>query len=108
VLDAEAVVQWIVEHRVDLVLHGHMHKAFVARVERPVKGDPDPSKPWHAFHVAGLSSTGVDKKHADDDNAFALLTFSDKEVVINWYTLDPKKKSKKKWQVNIPYDGSRS
>src|SRR5262249_16851872 len=27
--DAEAVVRWLVEHRVDLVLHGHMHDPFI-------------------------------------------------------------------------------
>jgi len=104
-LDAEAVVQWVVEHRVDLVLHGHMHKSFIARVERPIGNDP--SKKWHAFHVAGLSSTGVAKSHAEGGNAFAVLTFSHQEVLIRWFSIHSKETSAELWNLKIPFVGSR-
>ena len=35
-LDAEAITRWLVEHRVNLVVHGHMHQPFIAEVSRPV------------------------------------------------------------------------
>jgi 3',5'-cyclic AMP phosphodiesterase CpdA len=104
VLDAEAVVQWLVKHRVDLVLHGHMHKAFIARVERPINVD---FKSWHSFHVVGLSSTGVGKNHTDDKNAFAVLTFSESDLSLRWFTVDPKDKSQKQRDLQIPYTRSR-
>ena len=34
VLDAEAFARWVVQNRVDLVLHGHMHQPFHACVGR--------------------------------------------------------------------------
>ena len=93
VLDAEAVVEWLVNHGVDLVLHGHMHRSFTARVSRPL----DRNKldgPWHTFHVAGLSSTGVAPDHADEENSFACIAFGERNVRIDWYSIHPKEKSK--------------
>lgn len=101
VLDAEAVSQWVVQHRVDLVLHGHMHHSFIAKVSRPRDGNP--AKEWHTFHVAGLSSTGVDDSHADGENAYAVLTFGRHEVQLRWFTVHKKKKSRLQWELSIPF-----
>src|SRR5262249_26225021 len=61
--DAEAVVRWIVQHRVDLVLHGHMHQPFIERITRPILG----TKRWHSFHVASVGSVGVAIDHLGDE-----------------------------------------
>jgi len=93
VLDAEAVVEWVVKYGVDLVLHGHMHRSFVARVSRPLDKEKLDG-PWHTFHVAGLSSTGVSSKHADEKNSFACVTFGTQQVFIDWYSIHPVKNAK--------------
>lgn len=105
VLDAEALTHWVVQHRVNLVLHGHMHNPFVACVERPRNGDP--KNKWHRFHVAGLQSTGVDKSHRESENAFGVLTFSDQCVEIQWLKVCPQGTSEILWSHSIPLGGGR-
>jgi 3',5'-cyclic AMP phosphodiesterase CpdA len=90
VIDAEALVRWIVEHRVSLVLHGHMHRSFIARVSRPLD-EQSLDGPWHTFHVAGLSSTGVAR--AEEPNSFASLTVGKNKVTIDWYSIHPTQQS---------------
>jgi predicted phosphohydrolase len=77
VYDAGSLCNWIVKHRVDLVLHGHMHHSKVIRESRSlglVKGNTQ----WHDFVVAALGSTGVDLTHnqLDRKNVYGLLEFS--------------------------------
>jgi hypothetical protein len=103
VLDAEALARWIVLHRVNLVLHGHMHQPFSARVERPV----DINRPdglWHRFHVVGLGSTGV-KDHLGEvkRNVFGLLHFEDEHLLLRTFTIDPDNPAQDLWSLRIPY-----
>lgn len=77
-LDAEAIVRWVVEHEVDLVLHGHMHECFFSTVTRPKRKGGQ-----HTFRVAGLGSSGVTKGHRPPGgpaNYVGLLSFARSEL----------------------------
>ena len=104
VLDAEALARWIVRHRVKLVLHGHMHQPFMARVERPVETDK-PDGDWHRFHVVGLGSTGVGKDHLGEvgKNTFGLLGFEADHLALKVFTIDPVNPAQLLWSLRIPY-----
>lgn len=98
VFDAEAVVQWLVHHRVDLVLHGHMHSDFVARVSRPVLGRQDE---WHSFHVLGLGSSGVSAAHRAGPNTFGILQFAEDGPTVSTYSVSASEPSKPVSKVHI-------
>jgi hypothetical protein len=107
-LDAEAIARWLVEHRVDLVVHGHMHQPFIAAVCRPVQ-PPSPGKEWHKFRVLGLGSAGVESGHLGEvkENTFAVLDFSKHgRMTIKSFTLHPTNPSRLLWDLTI--DTSRS
>ncbi len=53
VYDAGALCNWVVKHRVDLVLHGHMHHTKVVREARSL-GLVEGNTQWHEFGVASL------------------------------------------------------
>ncbi len=103
-LDAGAVADWVVDHRVDVVLHGHMHQPFASRLTRPSarRGDLDE---WRTTHLFALGSTGVEIDHLDHkENTFALLRFgADLEVSV--HTVDPIKPSSDLWSTRIPFPG---
>lgn len=46
------VARWVTENRVRLVLHGHQHRPFCARVARPLNIE-HPSGPWHELSHLG-------------------------------------------------------
>jgi 3',5'-cyclic AMP phosphodiesterase CpdA len=103
-LDAEALVQWSVGHRVALILHGHMHQPFCAKVSRPV----DPSAPagsWHSFHVVGLGASGVGRNDlgAVGKNIAAVLRFEDDGVEVRLFSISPDNPSAAHWSVRVPY-----
>lgn len=75
--DAGLLCNWIVEHKVDLVLHGHMHHTKVVKEMRSLRLTEGNTQ-WHGFTVASLGSTGVDLEHnlLDRRNVYGLLEFS--------------------------------
>jgi hypothetical protein len=102
-LDAEAITRWVVAHRVDLVVHGHMHQPFIAEVTRPLNVS-DPGDGWHSFHVLGLGSAGVEASHIGEvrQNTFAVLDFSVRgEMMIRVFTVHPTNPSEELWQVML-------
>jgi hypothetical protein len=103
-LDAEALTHWLVEHRVDLVLHGHMHQAFCARVARPLDGKPGPGTRWHEFHVVGMGSTGVCQKERSGPNVFGMLRFYRNQLTLSVLTVTPNVQTEKLWSLDIPLD----
>lgn len=107
VLDAEAFSQWLVEYRVRLVLHGHMHNPFVSRVIKPISID-SPDKRWHEYYVLGMGSTGVEKTHLGEiaKNTIGILKFKKKEVEVIYYQIDPTNKPSPIYSFDIPYEGS--
>jgi len=100
-LDAEAVVRWVVERRVKIVLHGHQHQPFYSKVTR--ESTPG-KKDEHEFCVLGLGSTGVEKSHLGEiaKNTFGVLDFSRSSVTFRVFTVDPVYPSEKAWEVTIP------
>jgi 3',5'-cyclic AMP phosphodiesterase CpdA len=74
VLDAGRLTDWIVENRVDVVLHGHQHEPFVAQLSRPTNKK---ATEWHSVYVVGMGSTGVAARHRPPNkpNVFAILDF---------------------------------
>lgn len=81
VYDAGALCNWVVEHRVNLVLHGHMHHTKVVKEARSLRL-MESNTQWHEFVVASLGSTGVGLSHnqLDGRNVYGLLEFSNKGV----------------------------
>jgi hypothetical protein len=102
-LDAEAITRWLVEHRVDLVVHGHMHQPFIAEVSRPIKPGA-PGECWHTFNILGLGSAGVESNHLGEvkENTFAILDFSARgAMTIKVFTLHPTNPSRPLWDLII-------
>lgn len=94
-LDAEAITQWVVKHRVDLVLHGHMHKEFYAKVSRPCGSNSENTSSWHTFYVLGLGSSGVGQHHRKGPNMMGILSFEKEFVNVSFVTVDPVDPSRK-------------
>lgn len=103
VLDAEALVRWLVKHRVDLVLHGHMHQPFCAKVSRPLDVN-NLSGDWHEFHLLGMGSSGVIAKDLGEtkENTFGVLRFEAEGLSVYVYTVDPTNPSRVLWHVTLP------
>ena len=95
VLDAEAIVRWLLRNRVQIVLHGHMHTPFYSEVRRPVTfGDHlETARPLHVF---GMGSSGVEVSHLGEErrNVFAVLTFDRAAVTVRYFTVHPTEPSR--------------
>lgn len=87
-LDAEALARWLVQHRVDLVLHGHMHQPFCVEVHRG-ESLTTPRDEWHTFTVCGLGSSGVASDHRPPatPNLAATLKFNTRSVTIEMFAV---------------------
>lgn len=102
-LDAEAMSRWIVEHGVDLVLHGHMHEPFVERITRPVNAGQT-VEDWRQFYIAGMGSTGVGAEHVGSEvagNVMGVLSFEQSRIKLSVYTLHATNPSVLKWSVDL-------
>jgi hypothetical protein len=102
-LDAEAITRWLVEHRVDLVVHGHMHQPFIAEISRPIQA-ARPGEDWHTFRILGLGSAGVEASHlgAVKENTFAVLDFSCRgQMTIRVFTVHPTNRSRELWTLTL-------
>ena len=103
VLDAERVARWLARHRVDVLLHGHMHQPYYARLTKPI----DVKKPdgdCHSFHIIGLGSTGVERNHRGEfGNMFGVLSATTNAVQVSIYEVTPGAAEQTKvWGVTIP------
>lgn len=82
VYDAGNVSNWVVDHRVNLVLHGHMHHTRIVKESRSRKLTEDAD--WHDFVIASLGSSGVilgeDALHKE--NVYGLLEFTGEECIV--------------------------
>lgn len=103
VLDAEAFIRWVVRHRVNLVLHGHMHQPYCARVARPIDVQ-HPEGDWHEFAVVGMGSSGVQGELGEvGRNTFGLLTVERHTLVVSVWTVHPTNPSTRLWQIQLPW-----
>lgn len=103
VLDEEALARWIVDHRINMVLHGHMHQPFCAKVSRPINlQEAEPN--WHEFYVLGMGSSGVRQDHLGEvaKNTIGLLTFDRRSVTVRVLSVHPVNPSEKIWSIEIP------
>lgn len=89
-LDAEAISRWMVEHHVDVLLHGHMHQPFVASVSRPAN-NVESAADWGKFHLLGIGSSGVAISHIGEvgANTIGLLEFSHTAIQFETYSVHP-------------------
>lgn len=105
VLDAEALMQWVVQHRVNLVLHGHMHQSFAVKLSKPKNGLDNEVTQWHDFHIIGMGSTGVERNHlgSEGKNTFGLLRFEASGLKVEIYSIAEADQSKLLWSIQVPY-----
>lgn len=73
--DAGALIRWLSENEVDLVLHGHMHLPSMVKVSSAL--DYPLQSNWHETTIIALGSTGVDSTHRPNvPNAYGLISFT--------------------------------
>jgi 3',5'-cyclic AMP phosphodiesterase CpdA len=109
VLDAEAVMRWVSKHRVRLVLHGHQHQPYYARVSRPVDVST-PSGPWHEFYVLGMGSSGVSLDHVGEvgKNTVGVLTFGADALTVKVLGVHPTTPTSEVWCLRIAYTPAKN
>ncbi len=75
VYDAGALMRWLVENEVDLVLHGHMHLPSLVKESRAL--DYPKQEKWHEVTIAALGSSGVTADHRPNQpNSYGLIEFT--------------------------------
>jgi DNA repair exonuclease SbcCD nuclease subunit len=91
VYDAGALCNWIVKHRINLVLHGHMHHTKVVKETRSL-GLLEHNAQWHQFTIASMGSTGVELNHnlLDRKNVYGLIEFSKTGIRLRVREITPK------------------
>jgi 3',5'-cyclic AMP phosphodiesterase CpdA len=73
--DAGALMRWLTENEVDLVLHGHMHLPSFVKERRAL--DYPKQTEWHEITVAALGSSGVKANHRPNQpNSYGILEFA--------------------------------
>lgn len=84
VYDAERLMQWLVKYKFKLLLHGHKHQSFVAKVghfDQRAKEINDNN--LENIYVIGMGGTGAN----NCENKFATLTFKEGEIELNFYRI---------------------
>jgi DNA repair exonuclease SbcCD nuclease subunit len=89
-LDAGALTRWAARHRVDMILHGHMHQPAAARLQVPLSTTGN-LQDWHEVQIIGMGSTGVARGELGEigRNTFGLIRFKSEGVALSIYTIDP-------------------
>ncbi|MPU10970.1 metallophosphoesterase family protein [Escherichia coli] len=92
-LDAERLLRWVVRHKVDYILHGHMHRSSFITITKklsPLEPVTD-SNPEHTFQIVSLGSSGVvssELPSQDCANYACVLDFSGEKLTFNFFKLD--------------------
>ena len=92
-LDAERFLRWVVRHKVDYVIHGHMHRSSCITITKtlsPLEPVTD-SNPKHTFQIFSLGSSGVvssELPSQDCANYVCILDFSGEKLTFNFFKLD--------------------
>lgn len=100
-LDAERFLRWVVRHKVDYVLHGHMHRSSCITITKtlsPLEPVAN-SNPEHTFQIVSLGSSGVvssELPSQDCANYVCILDFSDEKPTFNFFRLDKQSGEKEK------------
>jgi hypothetical protein len=73
--DAGALIRWLAENEIDLVLHGHMHLPSVVKHTSAL--DYPKLDSWHEVTIAALGSSGVTINHRPNvSNSYGLIEFN--------------------------------
>jgi 3',5'-cyclic AMP phosphodiesterase CpdA len=85
-LDAEGLLQWATELRVDVILHGHKHQPAYNALRRP-----HPIGDTHTIHVVGMGSAGVKSDHLAEirQNVVGVLTFEENQLRCDTFFVRP-------------------
>jgi hypothetical protein len=100
-LDAERLMRWIVTHKVDYVLHGHMHRCnsiTITRTQDPLK-KISKENPEHTFKIISLGSSGVSNSElptSDNANYVCIIDFSYETPIFNFHKLNKQSATEKK------------
>ncbi|HGN0381165.1 TPA: metallophosphoesterase [Proteus mirabilis] len=98
-LDAERFLRWIVKHKVNYVIHGHMHRSSCITITKtlsPLEIVTD-SNPEHTFQIFSLGSSGVASSELpsqDCANYACILDFSGEKLTFNFFKLDKQSEEK--------------
>jgi 3',5'-cyclic AMP phosphodiesterase CpdA len=82
VFDAGALMRWLVENQVDLVLHGHMHVPALLKQRRSL--DYPKQENWQEITIAALGSSGVKGSHRPENNSnsYGLIEFKREDITL--------------------------
>ena len=107
-LDAEAIMRWAVQARVDLVLHGHMHQPFYSRITRRVWLNDEGLE--HTIAIVGAGSAGVSQAHLGEiaRNTFGLLSFHQDQIEMRMYSVHSVNPSELLWEQVVPLRSQRA
>lgn len=101
VYDAERLMQWLVKYNIKVLLHGHKHQSFIAKIghfdNKCPKINMDDMK---YVYTIGMGGTGAE----NCDNKFATLTLKSDEIELNYYRIyaDNIKEGECVQTINIP------
>ena len=102
VYDANRFMEWIVKNNVKVVLHGHKHNKFIAKVSYLKRNNLEINidEDFHDVLVVGMGGTGI--KTAE--NIFSLISFRKNEAEINFYKIyaDKSKSGEHMQRIIIP------
>lgn len=106
VYDAGALLRWLAENEVDLVLHGHMHQAAFVKEKRAL--DAPNHEKWHEISIAALGSSGVKADHRPNQpNSYGLIEFKRDGVrlTVRQVTADESipQEQRRVYSVTVPY-----
>ncbi len=84
VYDADRLMNWLVKYDVRLLLHGHKHRSFLARVSYPASSEQTVTlQDMRPVTVLGMGGTGA----AAAENKFAAIRFEGREAVVEFYRI---------------------
>ncbi len=84
VYDSDRLMNWLVKHKVKLLLHGHKHKSFIAQVNYPMNPEMDITvQEMRSVTVVGMGGTGA----KDIQNKIATVQFKNKTIFLNFYNI---------------------
>lgn len=85
VYDADRLMRWLVKYNVTMLLHGHKHKRFAAKVALPKNAlDNFSTQDMRSIYVIGMGSTGA----CETENVFSTICFKENKAIINFYKIN--------------------
>lgn len=97
-LDAGSVINFIFKNKIDIVLHGHVHKQYykiLCNVENSERQE---------CHIIGLGSSGVSDLELSEYNErmYAIMSVKDKkQISFNFYRMDMFEKEREIKQIDV-------